>query len=165
MASQLAEPQGKMYMAARYCYAFCFQKQANPLKGCCSGEGMAVSRRKGEKKKVEIGKERENWEAGDERRKEGAREGGSARLSERERKRKKVHTVPQFFVEHLALTLPCFFSSLPPHTHIHTLPYTHRPTDLQDTVVASLLYLPQCCFNTYLHYNSVLVPTGRSKQD
>jgi len=24
MASQLAEPQGKMYMAARYCYAFCF---------------------------------------------------------------------------------------------------------------------------------------------
>jgi len=62
--------------------------------------------------------------------KEGAREGGSARLSERERERererKKVHTVPQFFVEHLALTLPCFFSSLPPHTH--TL--THRPTDL-----------------------------------
>lgn len=121
-----------------------------------------MSWRKGEKKKkVEIGKERENWEAGYERRKEGAREGGSARLSERERKRKKVLTVPQFFVEHLALTLPCFFSSLPPHTHIHT----HRPTDLQDTVVASILYLPQCCFNTYLHYNSVFVPTGRSKQD
>lgn len=122
-----------------------------------------------ERKKVEIEKERENWEAGDERRKEGAREGGSARLSEgereRERKRKKVLTVPQFFVEHLALTLPCFFSSLPPHTHIHTSIHTHRPTDLQDTVVASILYLPQCCFNTYLQFNSVFVPTGRSKQD
>ncbi len=127
MASQLAEPQGKMYRAARYCYAFCFQKQANPLKGCCRvGRECLWAGERGKKKKVEIGKERENWEAGDECRKEGAREGGSARLSERERKRKKVLSVPQFFVEHLALTLPCFFSSLPPHTHTHTHTQANR---------------------------------------
>lgn len=66
-------------------------------------------------------------------RKEPEREGalGCLREKERERKRKKVLTVPQFFVEHLALTLPCFFSSLPPHTHIHTHTSIHTHTGQQ----------------------------------
>lgn len=120
-----------------------------------------MSWRKGEEKKVEIGKERENWEAGDECRKEGAREGGSARLSERE-KEEKSPLSPPVLCRTFSFDPPLLFL-LPStsHTHIHT----HRPTDLQDTVVASILYLPQCCFNTYLLYNSVVVPTGRSKQD
>lgn len=42
------------------------------------------------------------------------------------KKKKKVNSVPLFFVEHLALTLPCFLYSLPPPPPPNS--YTHRHT-------------------------------------
>lgn len=75
--------------------------------------------------------------------------GGTMELGERkeeggnmcliQRRKKKVNSVPLFFVEHLALTLPCFLYSLPPPQPpqlIHT--DTQGPADLQDITPASL---------------------------
>lgn len=72
-----------------------------------------------------------------------------------QRRKKKVNSVPLFFVEHLALTLPCFLYSLPPPQPpqlIHT--DTQGPADLQDITPASLfLSSAQRCMllNIYLH--------------
>lgn len=98
-------------------------------------------------------------------RQEPEREGALGCLREREKEEKSPHS-PPVLCRTFSFDPPLLFL-LPStsHTHTHTSIHTHRPTDLQDTVVASILYLPQCCFNTYLHYNSVFVPTGRSKQD
>lgn len=69
-------------------------------------------------------------------------------------KRKKVNSVPLFFVGHLALTLPCLLYSLPqpprPPQLIHT--DIQGPADLQDITPASLFYLlhRDACFLIYI---------------
>lgn len=89
--------------------------------------------------------------------------------SKKKKERRKVNSVPLFFVEHLALTLPCFLYSLPPTPPTHTHTDTQGPADLQDLTPASLFYLLHRdeCFLIYIFNVSCVcvyvhtVATGR----
>jgi len=64
--------------------------------------------------------------------KEGAREGGSARLSEREREREREEKSPHsppVLCRAFSFDPPLLFL-LPSTSHTHTHTHTHRPTDL-----------------------------------
>lgn len=121
MAFQLSHPQGKMYKAARRRYLFLFPETANPLKGCWCLERECLWAEMG-KKEGGLGWGGDKMELGALNRREG---GGREYVFDSKRK-KKVNSVPLFFVEHLALTLPCFLYSLPPPPPpqlIHTQPH------------------------------------------
>lgn len=100
-------------------------------------------------------------------------EGGGGAVNRRERggresafdsKKKKVNSVPLFFVEHLALTLPCFlYSLLPPPQLMHT--QTHRVQQICRISHQRAFSAQRCMLlNIYLHCIVCICPHCCNRQ-